>query len=184
MTFVEQLEDIARQLKSLDRTQTGGLPSDSIEAFVLKHGRYFKGQPLPARFRKGGFKLCFANSARMAERHRELTYVEGFANAPMLHERIVHHAWCTDKGGLVYDRTWDFDPEREYFGVPFKLSLVRKLLRLSGEYSVLDRWEPDCRCFFEHPEQYLATQLHKAAPSQWRGTGHDGGDKRQCANER
>ena len=157
MTLVEQLEDIARQLRSLDRTQTRNLPYDSIEAFVLRHGRHFKGQPLPAHFRKGGFRQCFANSVRMAERHRELTYVEGFANAPMLHGRIVHHAWCADKDGLVYDRTWDVDPEREYFGVPLKLSLVRKLLRLSGEYSVLDRWEPHCRFFFEHPEQYLAT---------------------------
>ena len=177
MTLVEQLEDIARQLRSLDRTRTRNLPYDSIEAFVLKYGRHFKGQPLPARFRKGGFKLCFANSARMAERHRELTYVEGFANAPMLRERIVHHAWCTDKDGLVYDRTWVFDPKREYFGVPLKLSLVRTLFRLSGEHSVLDRWEPDCRFFLEHPEEYLATQCRQAALSQWRGTGHDSGEK-------
>ena len=157
MTLVEQLEDIARQLQSFDRVQTRKLPYDPIEAFVLRHGRHFRGQPLPSCFRKGSFRACYANSARMAERHRELTYVEGFANAPMLHERIVHHAWCTDKNGLVYDRTWGFDPEREYFGVPFKLSLVRELLRLSGEYSVLDRWEPHCRFFFEHPEQYLAS---------------------------
>ena len=177
MTLVEQLEDIARQLRSLDRTQTKHLPYDSIEAFVLKHGRHFKGQPLPPGFRRAGFRLCFANSARMAERHRELTYVEGFANAPMLRERIVHHAWCADKDGLVYDRTWGFDPEREYFGVPLKLSLVRRLFRLSGEYSVLDRWEPHCRSLLEHPKQYLATQFHRAAPSQWRDTGHDGGDK-------
>ena len=163
MTLVGQLEDSARQLRSLDWTQSRNLPYDSLEVFVLMHGHPYTGQPLPSSFRKGGFKLCFANSARMAERHRELTYVEGFANAPMLHERIVHHAWCTDKNGMVYDRTWAFDPEREYFGVPFKLSLVRQLLRLSGEYGLLDRWEPDCRFFFEHPERYLAMQSRRAS---------------------
>jgi len=157
MTLVDQLESIARLLRSRQSTRPDGLPYNSIYDFVLKHGQPFNGQPLPACFRRGGFKLCFANSARMAERHRELTYVEGFAHAPLLQGEPVHHAWCVDRNGLVYDRTWAFEPEREYLGIPFKLSLVRQLIRLSGEYSVLDRWEADCLFFLQHPEQYLAS---------------------------
>ena len=162
-TIVEQLRDSARKLRDLQPSGADGARHESTYDFVLLHGRPYTGQPLPSRFRKGGFKLCFANSARMAERHRDLTYVEGFANAPMLHEHIVHHAWCVDNNGLVYDRTWAFDPEREYFGVPFKLSLVRQLIRLSGEYSVLNRWEPHCRSLLENPEQYLAMQSRQAS---------------------
>ena len=121
-TIVQQLRNTARKLRDLQPLGIDGVRCESIYDFVLAHGRPYTGQPLPPRFRKGSFKLCFANSASMAERHRELTYVERFANAPMLHGHILHHAWCADKDGLVYDRTWGFDPEREYFGVPFKLS--------------------------------------------------------------
>jgi hypothetical protein len=156
-TIVGELRDSARKLRDLHASGADGARHESIYDFVLEHGRLYTGQRLPSRFRKGGFKGCFANSARMAERHRELTYVEGFANAPMLHGQIVHHAWCVDHAGMVYDRTWGFDAAREYFGVPFKLSLVRQLLRLSGEYSVLDRWEPHGRFLFENPEPYVAT---------------------------
>jgi hypothetical protein len=94
----------------------------------------------------------------MAERHAgELTYVEGFAHAPLIDRPFpLIHAWCVDRTGMVYERTWGFDARRGYFGIPFKLSYIRKIHRLTGEYGVLEQYVPGCAVHEIDPEVFLA----------------------------
>lgn len=94
----------------------------------------------------------------MAERYAgQLTYVEGYAHAPLIDRPTpFHHAWCVDRAGMVCERTWGFDAQREYFGIPFQLSYIRKIHRLCGEYGVLQRWERGCSVHEEAPEAFLA----------------------------
>jgi hypothetical protein len=63
-------------------------------------------------------QACFRNSALYAISHG-LRYIEGYA----LNIIPVHHAWCADQAGKVYETTWDRIGSA-YFGVQFRPAVV------------------------------------------------------------
>jgi hypothetical protein len=82
---------------------------------------------------------CFGNSYNLADKHPELTYVEGYT----LHEATdfpVFHAWVVDKEGNVIDATWP-TPGIEYFGVPFTLDDVLIGMAKRSRHGLIDHWE-------------------------------------------
>lgn len=108
------------------------------EAFVLEHGRVFKSQALPKRFKRGKLGLCFMNAAKlMQDTYAELYYVEGWASniIPM------HHAWVVDSDGNVIDPTWSEPESRVYFGVPFKQGYLTRVLVLSKTWGIFYKRE-------------------------------------------
>ncbi|REJ64999.1 MAG: hypothetical protein DWQ31_19635 [Planctomycetota bacterium] len=129
-----------------------------VTPFVRRYGRLYKPQPLPRPFRAGRIRACFANSYRMAVRHR-LTYVEGYAATVNRHGHL--HAWCVDEDGNVFDRTWRIGIG--YFGIPFKISYVSKVIRerkRQGDeyYGLLDDWQqkhPLITTVGDQPELWL-----------------------------
>jgi hypothetical protein len=133
-----------------------------IVPFLRQYGREYRPQPLPARFKAGAWRQCFANSYRMASRHK-LTYVEGVAMGN--DNDVPHlHAWCADCDRNVFDRTWKIGVA--YFGIPFQLPFVkttiekRKAARGADYYyGILDDWHdkfPLINQFGDKPELWLA----------------------------
>jgi len=54
----------------------------------------------------------------------------------------VHHAWVT-LDGKAYEVTWDDELKSErlsYFGVPFKMNYVNRVIATTETYGVLDQW--------------------------------------------
>ena len=99
-----------------------------VDAFLLKHGR-------PWRYvARGKYESpageCYRNAFELADRYpADLVYVEGYASGIF----PVMHAWCVArKTQIVIDPTWDnrvfTEMDRSYFGVPIKLSFVRKII--------------------------------------------------------
>ena len=123
------------------------------ENFVLKYGVCCKAQELPKRYRRGAMRACFKNAALMSKRH-DLIYVEGFASANKGHSPTLH-AWCIDKCGSVYDRTWSFTGLNSYFGIPIKQSYLKKMYEATGAYGVLDQWEIGYPILTENPEFFI-----------------------------
>jgi len=138
------------------------VPHDLVTPFVERHGRFFEPQAFPKSYRRGKLSLCFANSYRMAIRHK-LTYVEGYAlgETGMCHL----HAWCIDTEGRVLDPTWR--TADAYFGIPFQtrylLAVIKDRETRLGEnayFGLLD----DCQAGFplmkqleSQPDQWLAS---------------------------
>jgi len=117
-----------------DRTPREEFQYCCIEDFVLKNGLMFTGRQMEVT--KGRIKECYCNAWHLAD-GRRLVYVEGFAVGVI----PVMHAWCVDEKGNIYDPTWE--DGREYFGVPFDLAYVTKVIFKKKTFGVLDHWE-DC----------------------------------------
>ena len=84
-------------MRSLDRAERGLNDNASWKhrttyAFVLAYGRAYIPQPKLKQFRWMAAQNCFGNALRLAERHSELTYVEGYAIRDDL-MFPMHHAW-------------------------------------------------------------------------------------------
>ena len=155
--LLQQLHQATHALREMDNEKN--FPYSSFEEFVLKYGQSYRSQPLPSRYKSGQPKMCFANSLRMAERHRTLTYVEGYRHVPFARDLPpVQHAWCVDESGKVHDRTLGYDPESEFFGVPFKLSYVWEMLKLTGQYSILEQTAHGVPVFYAEPKEFLSLQ--------------------------
>lgn len=109
----------------------------NFASFLLKHGQQWTPAALPPTIKRMTMKLCFFNAAKLAMKHKELTYVEGFGNCII----PVQHAWCVDAKGNVIDPTWEKPEEATYFGIPFKTDFLKKFLLRSKVYGLLDRWD-------------------------------------------
>ena len=116
-------------------SENGTWKHPTIYDFVLTHGRQYTPQPKPDEFKWMRTRDCFGNAWTLAERHTELTYVEGFAISGM--RMPMHHAWVVDAEGGVIDTTWR-EPGTEYFGVPFPLIFVAKMIGTSGQTGIID----------------------------------------------
>jgi hypothetical protein len=104
------------------------------EALVLEHGREFTGTPWISwrgtGWRRAKPKRCFINANRLALRHNELSYVEGFGWDPF---GPLHHAWCVHQDGRVVDPTWHAaSEETSYIGIVFPDRLAANLF-LAGQ---------------------------------------------------
>jgi hypothetical protein len=117
----------------------------SREEFVLTYGRYWTW--LPGDWPRFAPNFCFHNSGQLALMRKDMTYVEGFVWRGVL-PFPIHHAWNVTPEGLVVDSTLRDDPEqdaegREYYGVPFSTTFVRKSWRGRNTCSLLDHHEKD-----------------------------------------
>lgn len=132
--YLEAMVELKKQFNS---------PKDyyypSIEAFLLAHGKHYKPHSRPKGVKLGPAKLCFMNAFLLANDNPDAyTYVEGFA-VPKGIGLPLEHAWCVDKDGNVIDNTWG--DATEYFGVPFKIDAIRRVLLDKGTYGIIDDWE-------------------------------------------
>jgi len=109
-----------------------------IEDFLLKEG-YHMGDRSPRsdKIRRGKMKECFRNAYLLALSRPYMTYCEGYAVGNGL--MPVMHAWCIDENGQVVDVTWK--DGKDYFGVPFKISYVSRIIRAKNSYGIIDNWE-------------------------------------------
>jgi hypothetical protein len=116
------------------------------EDFVLHHGRYWRGQPLPENYRAGKMGRCGINATRLARRRADLIFVEGYAVPfnPVGTELLgpLGHAWVVDGEGRVIDPTWPAGA-REYFGVPFRHAYVARLCAKSPQSTLIERWREE-----------------------------------------
>lgn len=94
--------------------------------FMLKMGRAWTPQPLPAWVPPGPKRQCYQNAGNLAIENIGLTYVEGYAQPPGLPP--VHHAWCVDSEGRVIDNTFDDPEDAQYYGVPLTPQTLRELV--------------------------------------------------------
>lgn len=122
-----------KDMSKCRRTPTGWR-FNSVEHFVLVHGRGFVRAALPKGCRLGPLGQCFRNSICLAT-SRRLLYVEGYARwrkdgYPFL------HAWCADQDGNAYDPTW---PDgMDYYGVTIDVPYAIERRKVSKWQSVLD----------------------------------------------
>jgi len=108
----------------------------SKEKIVLEHGQVYIAPEVarPKGVRKGRNRACFMNAYHLAYGH-DWQYVEGFAISHVL-PIPVEHAWVFD-GEVVIETTWQ-GPGIEYFGIPFEMDFIHKVLLDTGTYGVLD----------------------------------------------
>lgn len=94
------------------------------EEFVLKHGHRFSGDRC-FDVKAGKPKMCFNNAFSLSQ-STGLYYCEGWAAGVI----PVHHAWCCDNDGVIYDPTWVLDEHqlsyKDYIGVIFDLVTVAR----------------------------------------------------------
>jgi len=119
MKLMESAEgEVADALRSLVEAMRGFKAHPHawlLQEFMLRNGkRWTEIAPLPKRMRMGTPKLCFANSAKLAMKHSNLRYCEGY----IVRIIPIHHAWCIDEHGRVIDATLR-DPVSDYLGVAF-----------------------------------------------------------------
>lgn len=108
-------------------------PETSPEAYVLRHGTRFASLT-GNRFRKGKAKRCFRNASLLADR-QNLHYCEGYAETIY---GAIHHAWCVDDAGDVYDPTWRETEGVIYFGVLIPRLVLARIICETGMYGVFD----------------------------------------------
>jgi hypothetical protein len=137
------------------RTRPGFLYT-CMEEFVLKYGWFWEWSPWDDEqaadydLEIGEQKACFANSFDAACHNPDgVLYVEGYAATLM----TFPHAWVTlhsepdpnmveltlrtteDEGSAPDD--W---PIPTYFGIPFDLDYVARVLKDKGEFCAIDNW--------------------------------------------
>jgi hypothetical protein len=114
--MLEFMSDMGRRNGAPKNWFYSGGPAD----LLLHKGQWF----LPTRKKIAGWRgmpnACFRNAALVAMT-QGLRYIEGYTAAII----PVHHAWCADDEGNVYEVTWD-KPGHAYFGVEFDPKLVFK----------------------------------------------------------
>lgn len=148
-----QIPDYLKALAEIQaqcRAANGASPEyhyESMEAFVLAHGKQMKPEPLPfaSLFPRGVMKQCFMNAANLVLGERlnapvkKLIYCEGYALSVI----PTMHAWCLaefDGRWVVVDTTWE-TPGPEYFGIAFKTDFLRKSLLAQKHYGLIDSYK-------------------------------------------
>ena len=98
------------------------------EDLLLRHGRFFRPQPLPVGYSRGPIGDCYRNAQKWAGL-RGLRYVEGKALGIL----PVDHAWLVDEDNGVIEVTWD-EPGAVYFGLCFSLAEACAALIKGGRF--------------------------------------------------
>lgn len=118
--LIESIAIASLQLRKLGTDIPREYRYRSYEEFFLKHGRLYRPQPFPPKYRKwrGKPQACLYNALELALSCPELEYVEGYA----LHMDAsipvpMDHSWCVDADGNVVDPTWYKTVGRDYFGL-------------------------------------------------------------------
>lgn len=105
-----------------------------MERFVVRNGTLRRGSLFNGK--RGTPKECFSNAVDLSLSNG-LTYVEGYAMRPAMGIPI-HHAWCEDEEGRVFDPTWADAGDCQYLGVSFTQSALFAEMRKHEVYGVLD----------------------------------------------
>lgn len=137
MSIVRQYLEQVASLR--DPAAPAGWKHPSFERMVLDRGRGYARRATPEQMAEAGVeigpqKMCFQNSAEAAMGNPDLTYVEGWALAII----PIHHAWCVDSSGLVYDPTWPDGTGSDYLGIPMQTQWLASHLARSRVYGVFD----------------------------------------------
>lgn len=120
----QYLQDRTTLLKKLRSSQ--GCKYIGIEELILTYGKAMSAQPMPATIRRGLPKSCYYNSQKVAFKHSDLIYVEGYAIAQDISIPFAH-AWLMTLEGFAIDVTWD-EPGVAYFGIPFNTDWIKSIL--------------------------------------------------------
>lgn len=143
---VDYLETVnALMLAMTGRNRPADWCYNSMEDFLLRHGRFWTPRPLPSHIPQMTPKMCFENSFKLASRRKSLRYVEGIAVGVI----PMHHAWCADEDGNVIDPTWASTQTElgdAYFGVAFDINTVRNI-RHRECLAVLNNWKTGYKIF-------------------------------------
>jgi len=131
--FVATMRDAERMfLKSFDSHY-------SYASFFTRHAVAMnKVGPLPDKARHGKMGECYHNSTHLAIDHG-LIYCEGYAVSGHVPCLPLLHGWCLNPKTLeVIDPTWK--DGRDYYGVAFTPSWVRKVALSTKYYGIIDNW--------------------------------------------
>jgi hypothetical protein len=112
----------------------GALYPQGYYQLVRQNGRLWEAQALPAEYKRMTVKECFSNAMHLALDDPDLTYVEGYAQSPMI---PTNHAWVVDRDGYVIDPTWDSPETNGYFGIAFDTEFALRLVEQQGYYGLL-----------------------------------------------
>jgi hypothetical protein len=132
----------------LSQVATAFPNQNTRESFVLKSGMACNVTPNTIPGKGGKAKECYSNAYHLASSNQDLTYIEGYALMPKLGIPL-EHAWCIDKANNVIDPTWK-TPGIEYFGIPFNLRFVDRVISGTETYGVLDFTSPIIRDAYDH----------------------------------
>lgn len=97
----------------------------SYEELVLDCGKAMESHPMPKDLKRGSPRSCYFTSQRLAFKHNDLVYVEGYAVAEGISIAIAH-AWLLTAQGAV-DPTWN-EPGAAYYGVAFSTDWIKAIL--------------------------------------------------------
>lgn len=101
---------------------------------VREHGRLWEPLALPPEYKRMTPRECYSNALSLALDDPDLTYVEGFAQSPLI---PTNHAWVVDPCGYVIDPTWDSPETNAYYGIAFDTEFVLQLVNQQGHYGLL-----------------------------------------------
>jgi hypothetical protein len=102
-------------------------PSSTVAHLaVVRYGRPYVGVERPRGYRQRARKQCFRNAGLLAFDDRG-TYVEGFV-LPIGGTKI-HHAWVSLDGVHAIDPTLPNASACRYFGIPFPVSALKRVLQ-------------------------------------------------------
>lgn len=137
VTGVRQYLEQVAAFKAKSLATNKGYAYNSMEEFVLKNGQPYENAPLPRKYPRLVPRECYCNSVVIAAMYG-LIYVEGYALGVI----PVLHAWCVEPGSnKVIDPTWTDDLRKDYFGIPFAWSYIRKHWASAAETACLiDNW--------------------------------------------
>lgn len=108
----------------------------TVFSIVANYGKTFIPEIRPEWLDLQEPKQCFKNSLNLSL-ITGLTYCEGFIYRVM----PIHHAWCIDDEGKVYDPTIKDQHNIPYFGIPFEQDFAFRVAQESGMYGILDNYE-------------------------------------------
>jgi hypothetical protein len=107
-----------------------------LQRYLLAVGSVHVPQALPKKYARGQKRECFRNAIRLAKRHKDLRYAEGYALGKL--PILIHHAWVIDASDRVIDPTWDEPEACHYFGRAFTLAEWERETDRTGTTSALD----------------------------------------------
>lgn len=105
-------------------------------AFVREHGQPFRPVPLLKGIRRRKPGNCYAVAGGLALDGRGF-YVEGFAHHPG-DPAPIRHAWITTDETDAIDPSCEYALECSYYGVPFSLRALSRLLMARGYHGQFD----------------------------------------------
>lgn len=97
------------------------------EQLILDCGIEMEVIPLPKNIESGLPQMCYQNCYQLITKHKDLTYVEGYAVRDGL-SFPVSHAWLMNKQRQAIDPTWGTSGIY-YLGVPLSIKWVKTFLK-------------------------------------------------------